>query len=114
MLTGKTVFTCEEISACTSKAQLTELLQQAANREVLTQTFRAFGIRYAGLEFCTKEELAGYLAGELWLLRKVKALRPKVSLIERLTGAIERRCEDIALSISGATLAGMIVFMLVL
>ncbi len=114
MLAVKTVFTIEEISACTSREQLTELLQQAANREALISVFREYGIVYAGLEFCTKEKLAGYLAGELLMLRKVKPLRRKIGLFKRIVGVLERKSEDIALSFSGAVLAGMMVFMLVL
>ncbi len=109
----KTVFTTEEISACTNKEQWTELFMQAANREVLTQEFREFGINYAGLEFCTTRKLAEYLAGELLMLRHQNRLRRKVGLFERISDTLKRKSEDIALSFSGATLAGMMVFMLV-
>lgn len=112
MKTGKTFFAPEEISACTSREQLTELFSHAANKEALARIFRAFGLNAAGLEFCTKEKLVVYLAGELWILRQRKVLRPKVSLFSRLAGALERKCEDMALSLSGAALAGIMVFML--
>ena len=102
-----TAFTTEEISACTSKEQLTNLLRQAANREVLYRAFREYGIRYAWLQFCTQEKLAEYLANELLMLMQRKALRRKVRLIDRLS-------EYATLSLSGATLAGMMIFMLVL
>ena len=112
MRTGKILFTAEEISACTSREQLTELFSHAANKEALARIFRAFGLNVAGLEFCTKEKLAGYLAGELWILRQRNPLRQKVSLLSRLAGALERKCEDMALSLSGAALAGIMVFIL--
>ncbi len=113
----KTVFTSEEVAAyakrCITRYQLTMFLRQAANREVLIRIFRDFGIRYAGLEFCTTRKLAEYLAGELLMLRHQKRLRRKVGLFERIADAVKRKSEDIALSFSGATLAGMMVFMLV-
>ena len=107
-------FTAEEISSCTSKEQLTALLSQAANMEVLYRTFKEYGLNASGLGFCTNEKLAGYLAGELLILRKKKLLRRKVSLIDRISGALRRKSEEMVLSFSGATLAGMMVFMLVL
>lgn len=108
----KTCFTSEEISVCTSREQLTELFRQTASREILTRTAREFGLNISGLEFCTKKKLAGYLAGEFMILRQKKPLCRKVSLIVRLAEALERKCEDIALSLSGAALAGMMMFML--
>ena len=108
----RTYFTAEEISACTSKEQLTGLLSQAPSREVLTRTFRAFRLHFAGLEFCTKEKLAGYLAGELLILRKKKPLRRRIGLIDRISGALRHKSEEMVLSFSGATLAGMMMFML--
>ena len=108
----RTYFTAEEISACTSKEQLTGLLSQAPSREVLIRTFREYGLHVAGLEFCTQEKLAGYLAGELLMLREKKPLRRKSGLIDRISGALRRKSEELVLSFSGATLAGMMVFML--
>ena len=105
-------FTAEEISACTSREQLTELFTQAASKKILARTAKTYGLNISGLEFCTKEKLAGYLAGEFLILRQKKPLRRKVSLLDRLGGFIERKYEDIALSLSGATLAGMMIFML--
>lgn len=112
MNTVKEYFTAEEISACASKEQLTEMLSQAVGREILARIAKTYGLNISGLEFCTKEKLAGYLAGEFMILRKKKPLRRKVSLLDRLGGFIERKCEDIALSLSGAILAGMMIFML--
>ena len=108
----RTYFTAEEISVCTSKEQLTALLSQAASKEVLYRTFKEYGLNSSGLEFCTKEKLASYLAGELLILRKKKPLHRKSGLIDRISGALRRKSEEIALSFSGATLAGMMVFML--
>ena len=108
----RTYFTAEEISACTSKEQLTALLSQAASREVLYRTFKEYGLNSSGLELCNKERLAVYLAGELLILRKKKPLSRRIGLINRISGALRRKSEDIALSFSGATLAGMMVFML--
>ena len=108
----RTYFTTEEISACTNREQLTDLFCQAANKEVLTRTFRAFGLHVAGFEFCTKEKLAGYLAGELSIIRRKKPLHRKSGLIDRISGALRRESEELVLSFSGATLAGMMVFML--
>ena len=105
-------FTTEEISACINREQLTALFSQAASREILVRTAKTYGLNVSGLEFCTKEKLAGYLAGEFLILRQKKSLRRKVSLLERLGGFIERKCEDIVLSLSGATLTGMMIFML--
>ena len=112
MNTVKEYFTAEEISACASKEQLTGLFNQAASRKILERTAKEYGLNILGLEFCTKEKLASYLAGEFLILRQKKTLRRKVSLLERLGGFIDRKCEDIALSLSGATLAGMMMFML--
>ncbi|MBQ7215786.1 MAG: hypothetical protein IJS39_07350 [Synergistaceae bacterium] len=118
METVKEVFTIEEVIAyanrCITRYQLTMFLRQAANREVLIRIFREFEIRYAGLEFCTTRKLAEYLAGELLMLRHQNRLHRKVGLLERIADVIDHRCEDIALSFSGATLAGMMIFMLVL
>ena len=110
----KACFCAEEISACTNKEELTVLLRQAESREVLYELFREYGLNYSGLELCTKEKLAEYLAGELLLLRQRKPLRQRVSLIDRLAGVLRRKSEGMVLSFSGATLAGMMVFMLVL
>ena len=112
MNTVKEYFTAEEISACASKEQLTGLFNQAASRKILERTAKEYGLNISGLEFCTKEKLAGYLAGEFMILQQKKHLRPKVSLFNKLAEALERKCEDIALSLSGATLAGMMMFML--
>ena len=103
----KTTFSSEEISTCKTQEQLKALLNRAASREVLYRTFSEFGLTYAGLQFCTKEKLACYLASELLILMKRKPLRRKVRLIDKLS-------EGIALSFSGATLAGMMIFMLML
>ena len=111
-MVARTYFTAEEISTCTSREQLTDLFSQAANKEVLTRTFRAFGLYVAGLELCTQEKIAGYLAGELLILRKKKPLRRRIGLIDRIAGAFRRKSEEMVLSFSGATLAGMMVFML--
>ena len=105
-------FTTEEISACINREQLTDLFRQSASREILMKTARGYGLNVSGLEFCTKEKLACYLAGEFLILRQKKPLRRKVSMLEKLGGFIERKCEDITLSLSGATLAGMMIFML--
>lgn len=105
---AKASFTIEEISACTNKEQLTALLLQAENREVLLRTFREYGLTCAGFEFCTKEKLADYLAGELMILQKVKPLHRKIRLFNRIADAVKRKSEDIALSFSAAALAGMI------
>ena len=111
-MVDRAYFATEEISACTSREQLTALFSQAASREMLVRTAKTYGLNVSGLEFCTKEKLAGYLAGEFLILRQKKSLRRKVSLLERLGGFIERKCEDIVLSLSGATLTGMMIFML--
>ena len=105
-------FTAEEISACTGRKQLTELFSQAASREILARTAKTYGLNVSGLEFCNKEKLAGYLSVEFLILREKNPLRPNVSLFSRIAGALERKCEDIALSLSGATLVGMMIFML--
>ena len=107
-------FTTEEISACTSKEQLTELFCQALSRKILMRTAKEYGLNISGLEFCSKEKLAGYLAGEFLILRQKKPLRRQIGLFSRLAGALEHKCVDMALSLSGATLAGMMIFMLVL
>ena len=101
------LFTTEEILTCTSKEQLIALLNQAANREVLYRTFREYGLSYTWLKFCTQEKLAEYLAIELLMLMQKKTLRRKERLIDRLS-------DYATLSLSGATLAGMMIFMLVL
>lgn len=108
----RTYFTSEEISACTNREQLTDLFSHAANKEALTRTFRAFGVNIAGLEFCTQEKLAGYLAGELLILRKKKPLSRRIGLIDRISGALRHKSEEMVLSFSGAILAGMMMFML--
>ena len=108
----RTYFTAEEISACTSKEQLTALLSQAANREVLYRTFKEYGLNTLGLEFCTKEKLADYLAGELLILWKKKPQCREIGLIDRMSRALRHKSEEMVLSFSGATLAGMMMFML--
>ena len=108
----KTRFGVEEISSCPTKEALTELLSQAASREVLNRTFREFGLSPAGLQFCPTEKLAWYLASELMMLRKRKPFSRKVRLVDRISRALRDKVEDMMLSISGATLAGMMVFML--
>ena len=111
-MVNRTHLTAEEISACISREQLTELFRQAASREILVRTAKTYGLNVSGLEFCTKEKLAGYLAGEFLILQQKKPLHRKVSMLERLGEFIERKCKDIALLLSGATLAGMMMFML--
>ena len=108
----KVCFSAEEISACTTKEELAAVLRRASSRKVLYEVFREYGLSFSGLEFCTKEKLAEYLAGELLLLQKKKPLRQSVSLIDRLAEALMRKSEEMVLSFSGATLAGMMVFML--
>ena len=108
----KAYFSAEEISACTTKEDLTALLRQASSREALCKVFREYGLSYSGLELCPKAKLAEYLAGELLLLRQRKPLRRRESLIDRLAGVLRRKSEGMVLSFSGATLAGMMVFML--
>ena len=100
-------FTTEEILSCTNEEQLTALLRQACNREVLYRTYREYGLSYTRLKFCTQEKLAEYLSNELLMLKRKKALRRRESVIDRLS-------EYATLSLSGATLSGMMILMFVL
>ncbi len=104
----------KKVLACTNREQLTSLLMQAESREELYGLAREFGITYAWVHFWSDRKLIEYLADELLIRKQNKTLRRKAGIFRRLSEVLDSKIKDIELTLSGATLAGMMIFMLVL
>lgn len=112
----KEYFSTREILSRATKAELTSLFNEAASREVLYRTMREYGLSNKWMHFWSQEQLAEYLANELWTMKATKPLRRKVSLIRslirRLRKALRRKSDGLVLSITELSFFGLAILMI--